>query len=117
MNEQRVYSRISTQVFVDVEVQEAPGAIHLQGCRLQCQTRDISMTGICLYTGVELPVDTVLRIRIGFGSTERTFPLSGKVIWTVQEASDELYKAGIHLTRLPEDSGAWNNAVLQALVT
>lgn len=115
--EQRLYSRFSTQFVIAAEVQQAPGREDLHGSSLQCHARDISMTGLCLYTQAELPVETVLRLTLEFGSPTREYVLTGKVMWSALEPAVNLYRTGVHLTRLPDDTTAWNNAVLQTLIT
>ena len=115
--EQRLYSRYSTQVVVAAEVQQAPAREDLHGSSLECRARDISMTGLALYTQIELPVETVLRLMLEFGSPKREYVLTGKVMWSALEPSVEQYRTGIHLTGLPDDTTAWKNAVLQTLIT
>ena len=119
MDEQRLFSRLSTGVVVTVDVVEAPDRGDLAGSRLECRARDVSMTGICIYTRVELPAGTDLEIGIAFG-TETSFTLAGRVIWSAREPAGKAggwYRTGVHLTSLPEDPSAWNNAVLQTLAS
>lgn len=115
MKENRAYSRVGTDV--TVEVQSVPEGSGLPaGSKLVCRTRDISLIGMCIYTEMPFQPETRLLLDIELGSPARTFNLMGKVIWSRSDPDSGLYKTGIHLTNLPGDTPAWHAAVLQKLV-
>jgi hypothetical protein len=117
LKEQRRHSRIAAQINVTVEVQSAPGQESLAGRKLACQTRDISITGMCLFTDTQLPAETGLLVVIELGTPRKTFKLLGKVIWcAIDNEGGDGYKTGIHLLQLPGDAASWQAAVIQTLV-
>jgi hypothetical protein len=117
VKEQRAHSRVSGQIIASVEVQAAPGGETMAGGPLECETRDISLTGMCFYTPAPLPAGTKLLVRIELGTPKRLFNLLGKVIWSIDnEDGKAAYRTGINLVQLPGDSAAWHNAVIQTLM-
>jgi len=105
------------QVAVAVQVQSAPGSAFLLGQRLTCQTRDISLSGMCIYAQAEFPPNTRLTLTLDLGEPAKTFNLLGKVIWSTQDKdSQDCYQTGINLIILPGDARDWQNAVIQMLV-
>lgn len=112
--ENRAYSRVGTQV--TVEIQSTPGSGPIENSTMVCQTRDISLIGMCVYTSMMLAPESRLLLNIELGSPPRMFNLMGKVIWSTLDADNGMYKTGIHLTQLPGDAAAWHAAVLQKLV-
>jgi len=101
---------------VTVEVQPVPESGSSKGSKMICVTRDISLTGLCIYTPMQLPAGTTLLMDLELGTPPREFNLLGKVIWSAADTDANRYKTGIHLTRLPGDTGAWHTAVLQRLI-
>lgn len=117
MKDQRAHSRLSTQITATVEVQSAPDQDVLQGTLLNCLTKDISLTGMCLYNEVQLPVETKLLLTMELGTPRKSFNMLGKVIWSgIDNEGGNGYMIGVHLVQLPGDIAAWQNAVLQTLV-
>ncbi len=112
--ENRAYSRVGAEV--SVEIQSAPGADVLDGVRMVCVTRDISLVGMGIYTDMQLPKDTRLLMNIELGQPKREFHLMGQVIWSLLDPQSGKYKTGIHLNNMPGDGSAWHAAVLQKLV-
>ena len=112
--ENRAYSRVGAEV--TVEIQSAPGADSLDGSKMICKTRDISLIGMGIYTMIQLPKGTRLILNVELGTPPRMFNLMGQVIWSAQDPQTGMYKTGIHLTNMPGDTSAWHAAVLQRLV-
>jgi Tfp pilus assembly protein PilZ len=110
----RAHERASLNV--NVEVQSVPQSGALEGSKMVCLTRDISLTGMCIYTGMELPTGSNLLLDLELGNPVRHFNLLGKVIWSAPDSDVGRFKTGIHLTKLPGDTGAWHAAVLDRLV-
>jgi len=112
-------NRAHTRVFtnVQVQVQSAPGADALAGSMLVCQLRDISLVGMCLYCEQALPKDSNLILNVEIGIPLRSFNLLGKVIWSIPDNEGMLYKIGIHLVKFPEETIAWQSAVLHKLTS
>lgn len=108
----RAHERTSLSVNVEVQSESSP----LEGSKMICQTRDISLTGLCIYTGIVLPMGTNLLLDLELGSPVRQFNLLGKVIWCAPDTGTAQFKTGIHLTKLPGDTAAWHTAVLDRLV-
>jgi len=105
------------RISVAVEIQSAPGSGFLEGQNLTCLTRDISLTGMCIYTYTEFPADSRLMLTLELGDPVKSFKLLGRVIWSTPDSNNEgCYMAGINLVKLPGDEAAWHNAVLQTLV-
>jgi len=112
--ENRAYSRVGAEV--TVEIQSAPGADTLDGSKMICKTRDISLIGMGIYTMIQLPKGTRLILNVELGTPSRMFNLMGQVIWSAQDTQTGMYKTGIHLTNMPGDTSAWHAAVLQRLI-
>ncbi len=113
-NENRAYSR--EDIDVSVEVHSAPGSAALEGNTMNCQARDISITGMCIYSRIPLPAGSSLLLNIELGNPIRQFNLLGKVIWSDMDQDSGQFKTGIHLVKLPEDIAAWQTAVIQKLI-
>lgn len=111
----RAHSRVRTNV--NVQVQSAPGSDTLAGSTLVCQLRDISLVGMCIYCDQTLPKDSNLFLNVEIGIPLRSFNLLGKVIWSIPDNESKLYKTGIHLIKFPEDTSAWQSAVLHKLTS
>jgi hypothetical protein len=109
-------AHVRKPITASVEVQSDPGAGSLTGTKLVCETGDISLAGMCLYSSILLPPDTRLLMDLEIGVPPRSFNLLGQVIWCARDPSCEEFKAGIHLMKLPDDSMAWQNAVIQLLI-
>jgi len=105
------------QIAVNVQIQSAPGSSFLVGQRLSCHTRDISLSGMCIYAQTEIPTNTRLTLTLDLGEPAKTFNLLGKVIWSaLDKDSQDRYQTGINLVILPGDARDWQNAVIQTLV-
>lgn len=101
---------------VNVEVHSVVGSERQEINNFITHVRDISVTGMCIYTDVPYPKDTRLELSVEMAGSVRQYKLTGQVIWSSFERGEGKFRTGIHLIKLPEDRAAWQSAVIQSLI-
>lgn len=88
------------EVLVDViSCMERPD---LNDTAMACRTVDVSETGMCVMTDMEIPVDTVVGLRLDLPTA--LYRLEGRVRWSVEY---ERYNIGLLLSEQSQDFNSW----------
>ena len=116
MDNQRTHPRIEKSADVTVTVQSAPGIAALEGKNFQCQTADISFSGIRLQTDVFVSVGSFLELSVILPPASQTYWHTGEVIWSKETNRKGQYQAGILFssTKNPQ-MDSWRPTVAQLL--
>ncbi len=115
MKERRQHRRIPHRIRVIIEANSLSDPEAASTEQWVCETRDISLTGLCIYSDAPLPLNTQLYLTIVFEDSQASFNLLGNVVWCVRDNQNAAYRAGIHLLLLPGKRSAWRNCVLGLL--
>lgn len=62
---------------------------------------NISLTGLCIESETDLPINSQIISRITLGS--EVCELKGKVAWSTKNQQDDKYRIGIELERIPDE--------------
>lgn len=114
MIEQRSQGRLLTRVKAQARIENTPDNSIPAGTVLECQTRDISIGGICLQMGDPLPVGTTIRLSIELTTSGKTFEHLSQVSWCRKKG--DIHLVGLHLTEHLCDVNMWKPAVINILV-
>ena len=88
------------EVLVDViSCEQQPD---LNDTAMACRTLDVSENGMCVATEVDLPVNTVLGLRLDLPT--QLYRLEGQVRWSRE---DKAFNVGLLLSNDSQDFGAW----------
>ena len=109
LTEKRSYGRLAARVSVTVILPDT-------GREVACYTRDISLTGMCLYLAEELAAGTRIQTATVLGAPAEIYRHKARIIWCRPDPDHQGWLAGLHLDELQGSPQAWKNAVIQVLV-
>jgi hypothetical protein len=103
-----------TFVNVQAKIESCPDDTIPVGKVFVCQTRDLSIEGICLMLEESLPVGCIVKLMIEFSSSGKKFEHLSHVSWCKKYRDD--YLAGLQLTKNLGDENAWKPEVINILI-
>lgn len=108
--EQRSQGRLLTQV----KVVYTPNAENPIDSKLQCQSSDLSLEGICLHSGDALPLGTRGLLEVDINPSKNSYNHLARVIWCRQTSDG--YLIGLQIIEHLCDKMSWKKAVIDILV-
>jgi len=81
----------------------------LVGMQWDCHTQDVTEAGLQIWTDTNLPVGTILVLRIDMSEHARTFLLQGEIRWVAEREPKKLFKMGIRLLCESQDMESWRD--------
>ena len=94
--------RIEREEEVLVDVISCEMQPDLNDTAMACRTIDVSENGMCVSTDMDLPVNTVLGLRLDLPT--QLYRLEGEVRWCRE---NEHFNIGLLLNEQSQDFGAW----------
>jgi len=66
-------------------------------------TKDISMSGVKIWTDTDLQINTLLKIEMALAKSHRLISVIGKVKWIKQKFGNEVFELGVEFVDTPPD--------------
>ncbi|MFC2164389.1 PilZ domain-containing protein [Acidobacteriota bacterium] len=66
-------------------------------------TKDISMSGVKIWTDTDLQINTFLKIEMALAKSHRLISVIGKVKWIKQKYGNEVFEVGVEFVDTPPD--------------
>ncbi|MGQ9661731.1 MAG: PilZ domain-containing protein [Kiritimatiellia bacterium] len=117
MQERRAKPRLQEEHQAEVEILSSPEKQELELKRFECETKDISASGLRLVLPVALSVGSRLEIKLFMNHPRRVFWHVGRVVW-VKSLGDNscMYMVGVHFSETPEETlHLWEDLLLEKL--
>jgi hypothetical protein len=117
MRERRTGKRVQEEAQAAVTVLSAEDAPELVNKTFFCPTENLSVTGLRLSVQANVPVGSVLELRIAFTQPLRSFQHTGRVVWIRKDDRGRLTHAlGIEFTHVSiEVEDAWRDMIARKL--
>lgn len=112
--EKRSQGRMLTAVTGRASVEYSPDSTLTVGDTLICQTREMSLAGMCLLSQQLIPPHTRLLLEVQVGSADNVFRHRAVVIWC--RDAGEGYLVGLHIMESMCDEQNWKHTVINLLV-
>jgi c-di-GMP-binding flagellar brake protein YcgR len=97
MDERRRAKRIKLNINIEYDISEYQKWV-------EAQSRNLSENGICIITGKELAVGSVVQLKFTLPDTDVPLQVTGKVIWNEFSLDEDYYIQGLEFTGLSPDN-------------
>ncbi|NNE37660.1 MAG: PilZ domain-containing protein [Gammaproteobacteria bacterium] len=113
INEKRSEARILTRLHSRLKIVSTESTDSSEGDLIECVTRDMSFTGICLMVNVDIPQSTRCMLKIENQQTGIEYNHMCEIAWSRE--NDDGYLIGAHIYEHLCDVAEWKNMVIQLL--
>jgi hypothetical protein len=113
VSNKRSHDRLMIRIKVEAEVEYSADSALPVGKHIDCETRDLSLTGLCIHSTEQLFLNSRLLLAVAMSPPEPIFKHLAQVVWCRE--SDDGYLVGLHVTKYLSDEKAWKTAVINYL--
>lgn len=110
LEEKRSEGRLLSRLSSSVKIVSTESADSNEGDLIECITRDISFTGICLLVKENLPVNSKVILKITNPNTGSEYNHMCEIAWSREKESG--YLIGLHIYEHLCDVSEWKNMVI-----
>ena len=114
MTDKRKHERVLANIKIKVRVEFSMDELMPLGKVLECQTRDLSLAGICIYCNEPISPRTRLLVALEIDPPDEIYNHHTQVVWC--RKSEDGYLVGLRTLEYLCDEAEWKNVVLKFLV-